>query len=213
MSSPAAPRLAVVLALALTAFALVPALDAEARVPPGPAVYRARLTGTTYAFNGIAGKYLPVENFRRRGRLFVDPHPGGGRRRRSIGLFVGHPAVVSRAGLLQFATNSRAFRHTQYIHPARAALEFAPTRVRGNRSTSTVRRGTARRLTAELFDWRTSVLGAPIQILAGRMSLRFRRSGRRVRGRIDLAGNPLIEPGNTFPVYAYAALISARRLR
>ena len=115
--------------LLLVGAALLSATVAESRVPRGPAAYRVRLTGTTYAFNGIAGAYQPVENFRRRGRLFVDPHPRGGRRRRSIGLFVGRPALVSKAGLLTFATNTRAYRHTQYIFPTRAALDFAPTRV------------------------------------------------------------------------------------
>ncbi|HEX7300584.1 MAG TPA: hypothetical protein VF257_16420 [Solirubrobacteraceae bacterium] len=205
-------RLAV-LGSAVVATALACASPAWAVVPTA-ASYSATITGAVYEWNGLAGQYQQTAAVNLPALLFVEP-------RRSaptptspvVGLFTGQtPALDSRPGAINFATNSQGFHvDPNVLGPTQAAIDVAGVQADPAAGTvqATLDPQAARAIQVDLFRTSASFVSAPAQILVGSMTLQFSADGRTVTGSFDLAGNGLIEPGNPLiPVKRYVANVS-----
>lgn len=130
-----------------------------------------------------------------------------------VGLFTGQtPAIDDRPGAINFATNSQGFHvDPNVLGLTQAAIDVAQVQADPAAGTlqATLDTAAARTVQLNLFRTLASFVSAPAQILVGTMSLQFGPDGRTVTGSFDLAGNGLIEPGNTqLPVKRYVANVS-----
>ena len=178
---------------------------APSAVPTGPLTLDVTLAGTTYAFDGDAGQYVPREDFRRAATLVIAPHPAGGDRR-VVGVFSGRPLVAAEAGSVRWGTHTAVFGLVGVAPVDLATVTVDP--VAGTLHAE-VDRTAARAFTQSVFHWRTAGrLGSPVQILAGTADLAF--GAGTVTGQLTLAGGGSIEPGAPyFPPYGMAARVTA----
>lgn len=206
-------RRTVLLAAAIVVLTLVTASPAPAVVPLA-ASYNATITGAVYEWNGLAGQYQQTAPVNLPALLFVEPRRVAPRPTSPVvGIFTGQtPALDTRPGAITFATNSQGFHvDPNVVAPTLAAIDVAQVQADPAAGTlqATLDTPVARTVQVDLFRTSASFVSAPAQILVGTLSLQFAADGRTVTGSFDLAGNGLIEPGNTqLPVKRYVANVT-----
>jgi hypothetical protein len=204
---------ALAFAVAVAVLTLIAAAPASAVVPLA-ATYNATITGAVYEWNGLAGQYQQTAPVNLPALLFVEQRRSAPRPTSPVvGLFTGQtPALDQRPGAITFATNSQGFHvDPNVVAPTLAAIDVAQVQADPAAGTlqATLDPATARTVQVDLFRTSASFVSAPAQILVGTLSLQFAADGRTLTGSFDLAGNGLIEPGNTqLPVKRYVASIT-----
>lgn len=187
-----------------------------------PIAYRISVSGTTYAgntsFPAQNTSYAPAANFRLPGALVIERRLGAqnsarrnGLNAREITLVIGNDASLTTAGTLRYSTHTWGHRHWVGRTVGRPPLDTAVVRANNRRNilTASVDQQWARNDTTNQFVWRSGVVNAPKQILAGRMAIKFTNRGRRVSGSVTFFGNGFIEPG----AYAYTATFTGSLFR
>ncbi len=191
------------------------------RAVPGGRTFRYNISasGTTYfgntSFPSANTQYTPFSNFRLPGTLVVQrriaAQNSNGVNPRDVGLFIGNDISLITAGTLRYGTHTYMHRYWGGRTTGRPAIDTALVRVnnRANTLTADVDQQWARNDTTNIFSWNTSFTSAPKQILAGRVTIRFKNGGRRVSGSATFAGNGFIEPG----AYGYTVTFSGTLAR
>jgi len=189
------------------------AKKSAARAVPGGKTFRYKISasGTTYSgstsFPASNTQYTPAFNFGLPGTLIVErriaAQNSNGLNPREVGLFIGNDASLITAGTLRYGTHTYMHRYWGGLTTGRPAIDtaFVRTNNRANTLTADVDPQWARNDTTNLFSWNSSFTSAPKQILAGKVTIRFKNGGRRVSGSATFVGNGFVEPG----AYAYTA--------
>lgn len=185
-----------------------------ARVVPSRRVFTYRITasGTTFSSNTsfptANTSYTPETNFQLPGAIVIEPRIAAqnagrnGANARDVTFVIGNDASLTAAGTLRYSTNTLGHRHWGGS-TSRPAIDtaFVSANNRTSRLNIRVDPQWSRNDTTNLFSWRSSLVNAPKQILAGSTTIRFTNRGRRISGSVTFYGNGFIEPG----AYAYTA--------
>jgi hypothetical protein len=194
------------------------------RAVPGGRVftYSISTVGTTYSgntsFPASNTSYTPAANFRLPGALVIEPtifaqnsNRRNGVNAREITFIIGNDTSLITAGTLRYSTHTWGHRHWGGRTTGRPQVDTAFVNInnRTNTATASVDQQWARNDTSNLFSWKSSLINAPKQILAGDMRIRFTNGGRNVSGSVRFFGNGFIEPG----AYAYTASFTGSLFR